>query len=133
MKVFGTVILAGAVLACTLTYTIAARADSTAVWAVSGLIRAPHGDETVKPVCKFVSHGDAFKGTCTGTSNVGPAVGSTSGRDVMFRWSHRPHDADGWIGVATFKGVLGSDGVVRGTWIDTSFPHWVGTWEAKRL
>jgi hypothetical protein len=125
--------IAGAVMALAFAGPMVANASSTATWAIAASIHAPGGFEYVNPVCTFVSHGDAFKGSCAGASNAGPASGSTDGPRVIFRWWHTPKNPKGWKGISTFKGVLGHDGIIRGTWIDTSMGHWVGDWSAKKI
>jgi hypothetical protein len=75
----------------------------------------------VSPVCTLRQSGDALSGTCRGPNGVGTATGELNGARILFQWHVARTNAIGMSGVATFHGVLGPDGVIRGTWTFTGF------------
>jgi hypothetical protein len=128
MKVFGKVILAGAVLACAFAApTIARAADFSGNWSVAGHMSMPGGGwAQVSPVCKFQQSGGAISGYCKGPNGEGPAAGKEFGAKIVWHWDVTATTSLGRSGVVSFSGILGSDGIIRGTWITTAFPGYTG-------
>ena len=96
----------------------AGAANFSGTWSVSGTMT--NGNK-VSPVCTLRQSGDALSGTCRGPNGVGTATGELNGARILFQWHVARTNAIGMSGVATFHGVLGPDGVIRGTWTFTGF------------
>jgi hypothetical protein len=100
-------------------------------WSVSGTLGNPVAG-TVAPVCKFVTSGSRIAGTCRGPNGVGNASGEFNGRAITFAWRHVATTSLGYTAIATFKGILGGDGVIRGTWRSSATPALLGRFTAIR-
>jgi hypothetical protein len=119
--------LAG-VTALALLPVAASAASYAGTWSVSATMSSAHAS----PVCKFAQSGNALSGTCKGPDGAGSASGVVSGREVSFTWHVVRTNAIGATGAASFRGVLGNDGVIRGTWTFTAAPGQSGTFTAIR-
>ena len=90
-------------------------ANFAGTWSVSGRIGNPVV-ATSAPVCVFRQSGNAISGSCKGPNGIGSADGVVNGRAIAWRWHIIATTSIGLAGTATYRGVWGSDGVVRGTW-----------------
>jgi hypothetical protein len=95
--------------------TSAAGANFAGTWAVSGLLGNP-AFVTVTPDCTFQQDGDKISGTCEGPGAKGSVDGVVDGSTIVWNWHMVAKTPRGLAGVATFKAVLGSDGIMTGTW-----------------
>jgi hypothetical protein len=84
-------------------------------------------------VCVFRQNGNAISGSCKGPNAIGSADGSVNGRAIAWRWHTIASNAVGLNGTATYRGVWGSDGVVRGTWTHSRRPGYSGPFTAQKL
>jgi hypothetical protein len=122
-----------AVCALVMLAPLMARADNFAgTWAVSGTLGDPVVAR-VSPVCVFKQDGDALQGSCKGPNGLGAASGAVDGAKITFQWNHVATTSQGMTGTSTFKGVLGGDGFVRGTWITSGIPNAWGTFTMQRV
>ena len=109
-------------------------ANFAGTWAVSGTIFS--GGVVVAtsaPVCVFRQSGNAISGSCKGPNGIGSADGSVNGRAIAWRWHIIATTSIGLAGIATYRGVWGSDGVVRGTWTHSRRPGASGPFTAQHL
>ncbi|HXW76081.1 MAG TPA: hypothetical protein VEJ20_01590, partial [Candidatus Eremiobacteraceae bacterium] len=67
-------------------------------------------------------------GECKGPNGEGPAAGKVFGDKIIWHYDHTATTPLGQDGVATFTGILGSDGVIRGTYGDSTVPGYSGAW-----
>ena len=93
----------------------AGAANFAGSWAVSGRIGNPVV-ATSAPVCVFRQTGNAISGSCKGPNAIGSADGAVNGRTIAWRWHAIATNQVGLSGTVTYRGVWGSDGVIRGTW-----------------
>ncbi len=125
-------LFAGAVVACALAlvFPIIAEAVTFAgTWAVSGRLGATG---SVSPVCVFRQSGIAVSGTCKGPNGTGSALGAVRGAAIEWQWHVVRTDPQGYSGIVTFRGTLGSDGVIRGTWAFAGVDG-IGEFTAQRV
>jgi hypothetical protein len=106
----------------------ASAADFSGNWSIAGHMTTDVGVAQVSPVCKFVQAGGAITGECKGPNGEGPAAGKVFGDKIIWHWNHTATTAYGATGVSSFTGILGSDGVIRGTWGSTMAPGYTGDW-----
>lgn len=110
-----------------------AQADTFAgTWAVSGTLGRPVVG-TVSPVCVFRQSGAAISGTCRGPNGIGSAVGAARGASIEWQWRIIATTRQGWSGIATFRGTLYRDGVIRGSWTHSGAPGYVGQFTAQHV
>ncbi len=101
-------------------------------WSVSGTIVRGNFFGKVSPVCVFRQSGDALSGTCRGPNGIGSAAGTINANRILFEWHSIATTSIGVTGTEIFHGVLGGDGVIRGTWTFSTLPGAVGTFTAIR-
>jgi hypothetical protein len=111
---------------------IANAANFAGTWAVSGTLGNPVV-ATASPVCVFKQDGNEIHGSCKGPNGLGSADGAVDGQKIVFNWHHVATTAVGITGTSSFKGVLESDGVIRGTWTSSAIPNAWGTFTAQRV
>jgi hypothetical protein len=104
----------------------------TGTWSVSGQMVAGKFLATVAPVCTLQQAGSQVTGTCKGPNGIGPATGMASGANISWEWMITPTTPIAMSAIATFKGTLGPDGVVRGTWTNSNLPNASGPFTAQR-
>jgi hypothetical protein len=135
MNVIAKLRYAGALVGFALVASSAGIADATnfaGTWTVAGTLGNPV-IATSAPVCIFRQGGNAISGTCKGPNGIGSADGSVNGRAIYWRWHIIATNPNGLAGIATYRGVWGSDGVVRGTWTHTARPGVGGIFTAQKL
>jgi hypothetical protein len=88
---------------------------------------------TSAPVCVFRQGGNAISGSCKGPNGIGSADGSVNGSAIYWRWHIIATNSRGLAGIATYHGVWGSDGVLRGTWTHSARSGAYGTFTAQKL
>ena len=111
---------------------LAAGADFSGEWSVSGQIVGGNLMTIASPVCTFQQNGNQLTGTCTGPNSRGSAVGLVNGAGVTFQWQMISTDSIGLSGIASFSGKLGPDSVVRGSWTFSGRPGARGQFTAQR-
>jgi hypothetical protein len=102
-------------------------------WQVQGRMEA--GGQTVAmaaPVCDFQQAGAQLTGICRGPNAEGPLKGAMVGGHVTWDWTTKATTALGLDGVASFKGDLGADGTVRGTWTTSATGDLTGDFTLTR-
>jgi hypothetical protein len=109
----------------------AAAADFSGTWAISGTLGDPV-IVTATPNCTFQQDGDKISGTCKGPNATGSVDGMVDGSTITWNWHAVPITARGLGGVATFKGVLGADGTLSGTWTHSAVDGVAGKFSAQR-
>lgn len=109
--------VAGLVATIALPLTASA-ANFAGTWSFTGTFVGRGVTYTTAPVCVLRQSGNALAGTCKGPNAIGPANGTVNGRVIMLQW-HATSNA-GKSGVATMRGTMGADRVVRGTITSTS-------------
>jgi hypothetical protein len=127
---------ASAIFAFALLLSSLGRADAanfTGTWSFNGTIVAGNRYATVSPVCILKQGGSNISGTCKGPNGIGAAAGIVNGNAILVRWNHIPTNSLGLRGIATFHGAWGSDGVIRGTWMDTAEGSAVGNFSAQKV
>lgn len=110
----------------------AADANVTGAWSISGRIEADGALAVARPDCAFQQTGAELTGTCKGPNAHGPIKGQVAGQKISFRWETTSDTDVGMSGVATFDGVLGADGVIRGAWTAKQLPGASGEFTAQR-
>jgi hypothetical protein len=105
--------------------SVAAAHDFTGTWAFSGTI-GHEVLETTSGICTLTQDKDAIVGSCKGPTGVAVADGDVDGRKIILRVHHVKTNEGGVTGIATFKGVLGDDGFIRGEWMDSPRPGETG-------
>jgi hypothetical protein len=108
---------------------VASAANFAGTWTFSAIM--PNARTT--PVCVFRQVGSRISGSCKGPNGIGSASGIVNGNAILFSWSHIPTNAIGMRGTATYHGVWGSDGVVRGTWVDSAIRGESGTFTGQKI
>lgn len=109
-------LLEGAIIGCALVFIspmIAQAVTFAGTWAVSGRLGTTG---SVSPVCVFRESGIAVSGTCKGPNGIGSALGAVRGTAIEWQWHVTRTDPQGYSGIVTFRGTLGADGVIRGSW-----------------
>jgi hypothetical protein len=103
----------------------AAAADFSGSWSVTGTLSTPRGSMNTAPICTFKQDdNNRISGTCKGPSYLGSADGAVDGQTIVWHWNGVATNGNEAPNVtATFKGTLGSDGIIRGTWTDTLVPE----------
>jgi hypothetical protein len=120
-------------IAIIISNTVVASADDfSGMWVVSGSIGNPVVGR-VLPVCIFKQDGNQIHAWCKGPNGLGSAEGTANGKEIMFHWDDVATNEMGWDATSTFKGKLGSDGVIRGTWTTTAIPNATGTWNGQKV
>jgi hypothetical protein len=135
MNMIAKLAYASALAAFALVASATAPADAAnfaGTWTVAGTLGNPVV-ATSAPVCVFRQSGNAISGSCKGPNGIGSAVGSVNGRAILWRWNIIATNAVGLAGIATYHGVWGSDGVVRGTWTHSRRPGAYGPFTAQKL
>ena len=130
MNPFTRASLAWAVAAMTIFAAAPRPADAAGAsgrWSVSG--RSAYS--SVTPVCLITQAGSRISGTCRGPNAAGPVSGTVVGATIAFQWRTTATTRVGVTGMVTFRGVLGRDGVVRGTYTLTGSPG-AGTFVMQR-
>ena len=84
------------------------------------------------PVCDFHQLNARLVGTCTGPNGLGAATGTLSGRHVDWQWQVVAYTAVGASGIASFKGDVDPNGVIRGGWTFSGAPGVTGTFTQQR-
>jgi hypothetical protein len=111
---------------------VANAATFAGTWAYSATLGRPV-IATSAPVCVLRQSGNTLSGSCKGPNGIGSGAGIVNGRAILLQWHHIATTSIGRTGTATYHGVWGSDGVVRGTWVDTVWPGVTGTFTAQKL
>lgn len=104
-------------------------ANFAGTWVVSGTMDG----ETISPKCTFKADGDKLSGTCKGPSGLGKADGAGNDDDIVWTWDRIATNDLVEDATITFRGTLGSDGVIRGQWKDSNYSDEVGTFVAQRV
>jgi hypothetical protein len=104
-------------------------ANFAGTWTFSAVM----ANATSAPVCVFRQAGNRISGSCKGPNGIGSAIGAVSGDAIAFQWHIIATNPRGLAGIATYKGVWGSDGVVRGRWTHSAIPREVGTFTGQKL
>jgi hypothetical protein len=115
-----------ALCAAVICVPVAAKAaDFSGKWTVAGTMSTPGGGMTIAPVCTFKQDASgALTGSCKGPSYLGSIDGAVDGDTIVWHWHGVATGDDQAPNVtATFKGTLGSDGIIRGNWTDTLVPE----------
>ncbi len=102
-------------------------------WSVGGSVVGGGYVTTIAPVCVLQQVGARIAGACRGPNNGGAAAGTVSGGVIVWQWRMVALTRLGFSGIATFRGVLGPGGIVRGQWRLTSHPGYVGNFTMKRV
>lgn len=118
--------------ALVLTPAIVGAADFSGTWVVNGTIGTPAVAQ-VSPVCVLKQDGKGIRGSCKGPHGLGPAQGKVDGEKIVWHWDDEATDKSGFTGTSTFSGILGSDGVVNGTWTSTAVPNESGTFTMQKV
>jgi hypothetical protein len=124
------------VIALALIISSSASADETdfsGSWSVSGRIITGNLLTWVSPVCVFQQTSDQLTGNCKGPNGAGSATGATDGSDISFQWHMVATNAIGLNGLSTFRGTLGRDNVIRGSWTFSRLPNSSGTFTAQKI
>ena len=125
-------ICAVAALAFCLTSSKAEAANFAGKWAINGYLGDPPFAD-IKPICTLKQEGAELHGTCKGPNAFGTATGAVNGRKILLTWKHAATTDEGYDGIATFKGTLDEEGIIRGTWTDSQFPDAGGPWTGQRV
>jgi hypothetical protein len=122
---------ASAVLAALIVGAVSAQAatDFSGKWVVSGTME----DEVISPTCTFAQNNGELSGSCKGPSGLGSLDGAADGQSIVWHWKRVATNSDVGDATITFRGTLGSDGVIRGQWKDDNVDDEVGTFVAQRL
>lgn len=107
--------------------------DFTGKWVVTGSMSGDNGEETISPTCTFKQDGGDLSGSCKGPSGLGSLDGAVDGKSIVWHWKRVATNSDVLDATITFRGSLGSDGVIRGQWKDDNIDDEVGTFVAQRL
>jgi hypothetical protein len=94
-----------------------ARADDfSGAWTVSGKATMGNMVMTIAPVCTFTQSNGTLGGNCNGPSYAGSVTGAVDGKNITWTWAGISKSDSNVRAVAKFKGTLGPDGVIHGTW-----------------
>ena len=107
--------------------------DFSGPWSVSGQIVTSNMLTTVAPVCTFQQVRARLTGFCRGPNAAGPATGLVNGPTVSWQWQMNPTTPLGFGGVSTFRGSLGPDNVIRGSWNHSQLGYASGPFTAQRM
>jgi hypothetical protein len=130
-KITGTV-LAGALFGFGLALPVPAAADGFEyTWNVRGQMDVNGQIVGVSPVCVFRQAGNQVSGNCRGPAAEGPATGVANGDNITFQWTATATNSNGRNGIAVFQGTLGYDGVIRGSYTNSTIPGVTGTFTAQ--
>jgi hypothetical protein len=130
-KITGTV-LAGALFGFGLTLPLPAAADGFEyTWNVRGQMNVNGQIAGVAPVCALRQMGTQISGNCKGPAAVGPATGVANGDNITWQWTATATNPNGRNGIAVFQGTLGFDGVIRGSYTNSTIPGVTGTFIAQ--
>ena len=109
-------------------------ANFAGVWAIHALMGDENGGMVINPVCTLKQDGNEIHGTCKGPNGFGTATGAVDGDKILLTWKRAATNSIGTDGIATLKGTLGDDGIIRGSWVDTAAPEDVsGDWTGQRV
>jgi len=104
-------------------------ANFSGTWTFDGTIGHPVIMQTA-PVCVFRQSGNSITGNCKGPNASGSVSGAVNGRAITFVW----HSVSATRrGTATFRGTLGSDGTIRGTFTGTATPGLTGVFSGHQM
>jgi hypothetical protein len=107
--------------------------DFSGSWSVSGRIVTGNLLTWVSPICVFQQTEDQLKGSCKGPNGAGSATGAIDGADISWQWHMVATNAIGLNGLSTFRGTLGRDNVIRGSWTFSHLPNSSGTFTAQKM
>ncbi len=127
---------ADAAIGLALTVSSLAKADEidfSGAWSVSGRIVTGNLLTYVSPICTFRQAGDQLTGSCKGPNGAGSASGLIDGADISWQWRIIATIAIGINGLSTFRGTLGRDRVIRGSWTFSRLPRASGEFTAQRM
>jgi hypothetical protein len=110
-----------------------AKTDFSGKWVVSGTLSSDTAEETISPTCTFTQKDGALSGSCKGGSGIGSIDGAADGNTIAWTWKRIATNDQVLDATITFRGTLGSDGVIRGQWKDENIENEVGTFVAQRL
>jgi len=111
----------------------AASPDVSGVWRVRA--HAEVDGQTVaeaRPDCVFHQEGSRLTGACKGPKSEGPITGTVDGAHVAWDWQAKAFAEGGATGLVSFKGDIGADGVMRGSWTGSVLPGLVGAFTGER-
>jgi hypothetical protein len=117
---------------CVFSPGVANAANFAGAWAVRGTLGRPV-IASATPECVFRQAGNRIAGACRGPNSAGAAAGAVNGQAIIWQWNITVTNAIGIKGIATFKGVWGRDGVLRGTWTHSARPGVGGVFTALKL
>jgi hypothetical protein len=127
---------AGAAIGLALMISSSAPADEvdfSGAWSVSGRIITGSLLTYVSPICTFHQAGDQLTGSCKGPNGAGSASGAIDGADISWQWRIIATNAIGINGLSTFRGTLGRDHVIRGSWTFSRLPRASGEFTAQKM
>jgi hypothetical protein len=112
---------------------LAAAADLTGFWQITAQME-DQGQTVAQatPLCEFHEASMRLSGTCKGPNSEGPAIGAVVGNHVTWEWQAKALTAAGGSGTISFKGDIGSDGVIEGTWTADLLPGLTGKFTQRR-
>lgn len=113
--------------------TVLAKTDVSGKWVVSGTLSSDSAEEVISPTCTFKESDGALSGSCKGSSGLGSIDGAADGDSIVWTWKRIATNDKVLDATITFRGTLGSDGVIRGQWKDSNIDDEVGTFVAQRL
>ncbi len=130
-KIIGT-IYGGALFGFVLALPIPAAADGFEyTWNVHGQMEVNGQVAGVSPVCVLRQAGSQISGNCRGPAAEGPATGVANGDNITWQWTATATNSNGRNGIAVFQGTLGYDGVIRGSYTNSTIPGVTGTFTAN--
>ena len=132
MKMVGFVSFFGAVVATAVLVTPGGAGASTSFtgkWVVTGSMP----DESISPTCTFNQDHGKLSGSCKGPNGLGDLDGAADGDSIVWHWDRVATSDKTWDATLTFRGTLGSDGIVKGEWKDDTLSDEVGNFVAQRL
>jgi hypothetical protein len=110
-----------------------AKTDFSGKWLVSGSINGDNAVETISPTCTIKQSDGELSGSCKGVSGIGSIDGAADGDTIAWTWKRIATNDKVLDATITFRGTLGSDGVIRGQWKDSNIDDEVGTFVAQRM
>ena len=100
-------------------------------WNVHGQMEVNGRVAGVSPVCVLRQAGSQISGNCRGPAAEGPATGVANGDNITWQWTATATNSNGRNGIAVFQGTLGYDGVIRGSYTNSTIPGVTGTFTAN--
>jgi len=110
-----------------------AKGDVSGNWQIVGHIQYPDGIFQSSPVCKFKQDGVAISGQCQGPNSKRTVKGTVTGSKVVFQMYTHAITPLGFDGTSYFSGVIGSDGVIRGTYTTSATEGYSGDWTGRPI